>query len=99
MELDEQSSTIRISSTLRVCRNTEERDSARYSKRLYTGIMTETKSNRSSSLKCNYRRVGMKLAEALRIVSAAEKSAPEFTISLVTGNTPQPFSHFLTAYL
>jgi FkbH-like protein len=41
----------------------------------------------------------MKLSEALRVINAADPAAPEFPVALVTGNTPQPFSHFLSAHL
>lgn len=41
----------------------------------------------------------MKLSEALRVINAADPAASEFPVALVTGNTPQPFSHFLAAHL
>ena len=41
----------------------------------------------------------MTLAEALRIMQDGPTQAREFPVSLITGNTPEPFSHFLSAHL
>jgi FkbH-like protein len=41
----------------------------------------------------------MTLAEALRIIQGAPKQAPGYPVSLITGNTPEPLSHFLAAHL
>jgi FkbH-like protein len=41
----------------------------------------------------------MTFAEALRIVHDAPQQAREYPVSLITGNTPEPFSHFLAAHL
>jgi FkbH-like protein len=41
----------------------------------------------------------MKLAEALRIVGARNPEAPEYTVTLLAGSTPEPLSHFLAAHL
>jgi FkbH-like protein len=41
----------------------------------------------------------MKLSEALCILNAADPLTAEFSVALVTGNTPQPLSLFLAAYI